>query len=607
MATRSAMFDLPVFCPASLLRRSASAPKRHASAPALHPQRRFPAPRGVLLGTLVGALLGALSAACIAAPPALAELVGRDAALFVEAPQLDNQWTAWERSAAAQRLRQSWMWDAVAKSAALQKLQHIDDVVAAATGHRFTAQLRALCAESVAFAIYLEPHGGPRGIVLAQAAEPAAIERALKSWNQMEPAHLERRAVDGAEYVMRTVKKGSGAQVVYYATWDTTFVLSDREALVQDCLRRRRAAGGADDALAQWPPYREAQRPRNAALAAYLNPRAWDHVLRGQASGAPPERLLFATWEALRSVTATVVLTDGVAAEVALTFEPDKLPDEWSQFVLASSGRPAILERAPDDAVLVAGGRLQPAWLIERFTAALPENQRRDWRRAERVLRGLLLGRDPWKEIAPELLHDWGFVLTGADSRASQTPWRAALVAQFAVRPQAAADPSQPTTRAALQNALQFALNLLAVQENLKSSERPPEWVRQAQETLTLLRGAPVPIVTSVSDSQVVAATDPLLAAAVSAAAPSAPPPNPRLNAAAGRTFTDVALFAWVDAARLRDFGEGGRPGFTRRPGQWSPEGVAAELTHIFDAAYAAIALAPRTVRFRVGATTSAP
>jgi hypothetical protein len=164
-------------------------------------------------------------------------------------------------------------------------------------------------------------------------------------------------------------------------------------------------------------------------------------------------------------MSAQVRLVDGVEALLQVRWHADRLPASWSEHVATARPWRALAE-APSDALLVAGIRLPPQEWLSALIEQLPEASRRDVRRVERTLQGLLLGLQPLQDVLPAVLGDVAAYVQFQPPANSTTPeWSAVISSRWTP------GDLSPSVASAVDNVLLFAANALAAQANGQSSD----------------------------------------------------------------------------------------------------------------------------------------
>jgi hypothetical protein len=366
------------------------------------------------------------------------------------------------------------------------------------------------------------------------------------------------------------MRRGREERSLYYVKHDQIFALSDHEPLVRDCLDRwlastkpspgasakseRPAALSASaefqDVAVRWPD--------DALAVMYLPPRRWDAVLQKEPPKDPPAELLLEVWKSLRAVGAAVRTRSGLQLELSLLLEPDRVSSEWRDFA-ANPAAPTIIESAPSDAVAVVAARFPPWMILERWHGVLSERERRELDKGLSGIRGLLLDRDVLADVLPKLFADWGVVVQARANVPEEAPWWTAWSATaigFVPRE------SAPPLREAVDNALLFGMNLLALDRNTRTESAG--WSVLTTKTGDRLRRSlrgPLPLQPGydwLPDRWLLGSHEAGLDTLAAAEATRSASPTP-LRLAAARQFPHAQFVAWSDLARLRT-----SPGYQR-------------------------------------------
>ncbi|MDZ4684800.1 MAG: hypothetical protein SH850_06880 [Planctomycetaceae bacterium] len=561
-------------------------------------------PRSAALVTLVVALglFGLVRPASSA--ESLAAVAPADTALFLEIPALDATWTAFDDSELAERwklTRLSALW---LRSPFVEHWRKLDLYSTAKTGQTLTHHLRKLFADGVAIAVVLRDQK-PTGVLVARAASPDDVTAAIRAWDKLEPPlRTESRTHAGRTYHVRVVKKSGGEQSIFYATDETQFVLSDQERLVRDCLqlwsRVDARRGAATPSLADQPEFQELLREAPPAAMLYLAPHRWQPVLSQLRDGSPASDLLFAGIGKLRGVMTVVTLDGGLLAELTATLDPAAFSTDWRDFVATAATSPTIIEAAPADALLVAGGRFDVEPFIAGFTRLMPEHDRRELNKVGTVLRTLLLDADPWTVTLPALLSDWGGYVALRPTDEQQPPRSHPFVALISAQRPASA--REAGLSLGLENALSFGVNALATALTVEKDGLPitlqrlregdgQEWRLSGRawgEFALRLTTDAVRWSSSVEELRRMKDREP------------GAPPSP-LATTANSHFPKSAAFLWVNSRLFR--ASDSAPALQALAGGKEPPPLAAlnELGKLFDELFAAVQIQETRIGVRAG------
>jgi hypothetical protein len=228
---------------------------------------------------------------------------------------------------------------------------------------------------------------GARMLIL-QAKDAAALAKLVKGFQEAQARSggivWQERTHGGVTYLAGTpAKDGQPAadakEAFFFAVWDETGVLTDTELALKSVLELH-AAKAADEntppqgslaAQAAWQAA-AAHVPKAAFVTVFVNPRAWDAALDLQAKALPEEKriaheALVRTWHAVEYGVFTVELTDRIAAQAVVEFDPDKLPRNVHEVVRAFAGKSGFFAKTPHDALIAAAGRIDVARLLATF------------------------------------------------------------------------------------------------------------------------------------------------------------------------------------------------------------------------------------------------
>ncbi len=421
------------------------------------------------------------------------DLVGESAALCLEVPRLAETWKRIEHSRLAERVKAFPPYDRFVHGPGFQQWTLIEKHVANVTGQPLSEQLLGLCAESLVIAIYLPEGAKPQGVVIARARDSASLRRAVEAWGKLDPQHVDQqRQHRGQTYIQRAKPAGS-EEVLYYTVVDRTLVLSDQETLIRQAIDLQQSAtaraesreptGTADRSLRESPLYRTARaRLRDDSNAfLHVNARAWDKALSEGARNDPGAVPVLQVWQHVSALAGSLRFDEGLALDVVAELDRERLPVGWTPLVQSSQTTTRGADRIPGDALLAIAGRVDVRPLVQTWLATNPEAQSKDFARGRRVLRSLLMGRDPFDDVLPAVLSDVTLLASARhDAAAGTAPFE--LLGLLTWKPEVEAAPSAEhlPLEGSLDNALQFGLNFAA---GYFAHERPEANVIVGAET----------------------------------------------------------------------------------------------------------------------------
>jgi hypothetical protein len=357
----------------------------------------------------------------------------------------------------------------------------------------------------------------------------------------------------------------------------------------------------------------------------YLNPRAWDAVLRIEtiAQSADAGARAFARlWQRFEALALGVRLQEGIVAELIVRYDGAGLPPTWRRFVEQTAPPRDIWERTPGDALLAFAGPNDLALLGSALAAWAPPGKNRDWDRLRQVARGLLLGRDLFDDVLPKLESCGAYVVARPNREAPGQPppglpLEALAVFTLPSSTATADDPSAvPDLRASLENALNTGLNVLAAAQNAKGSETVAAVRTSEREGLRLrwIEGAgPHQPAYGLTATHLILASSPQLIRDF-----EQPPraPSPSYEHVAQQYFAGENQVLFVNLARISQFLGDQRESLTRQTaashGVSEPEAAQRlqrinELLQLLDAGFIAGHLHEDSLRIVVGGVVVPP
>ena len=146
----------------------------------------------------------------------------------------------------------------------------------------------------------------------------------------------------------------------------------------------------------------------------------------------------------------------GITAQLVVRYDQARVPDGCKRFVRTVRGTPAYRTRIPAQAIAAIAGGTDPAapGALQELVAA----DSTEWRNGRNVLRGLLLGLDPFDVVLPAFGADWcAYIMPREDEEETEIPVHG--LAAFRMPPERNRDAALPAPdpRAALENGFNMA------------------------------------------------------------------------------------------------------------------------------------------------------
>ena len=314
----------------------------------------------------------------------------------------------------------------------LKKLDRFEARMKEKLGLDWTRLRDDILGDALVLAYQPGPPGKPeqeQGVMLVRARNEKILADLIERVNKVQKEEgelkdLEERRHKGAVYYRRLEfdKRGKRDKPpTFYYVHGPILALSSQESMLRqiiDC--DRRDAGRIGEAARR---LRELDAER-ALLAVWINPRAFDAEVDAKVARSPVERSAtvkhFARyWKALDSVVLSlssaerdINLSLGVRARV------EELPPAARRLFRERAIASTMWRRFPESALLVAGGRLDGAALLEIFTGFLtPENRQALHATLNRQFAALLGEEDFARDVMPALGPDWGLCITAPAAR----------------------------------------------------------------------------------------------------------------------------------------------------------------------------------------------
>ena len=490
-----------------------------------------------------------------AEPLTALDLVPADTAFCLEIPHLEESWTQVEASPLLQRVRQFPHFQRLLESRGFQQWQMVEAHVANLTGQKLSTQLRALFGKSFVIAISIPTQGDPQGVLIAEAIDPAAIETAIQTWNKLEPNEITTTKLHRGFTYWHRKKNLQASESLFYAFSGAWLVASDRELQIQQVIDRLISSTELASLPADRQPiHRSPQFARNrqrlcADGVAYIhvNARPWDRILAEAAQRDRESLAVAEIWQQIGAVSGSLALDRGAVCEAVFELETTKFPSGWSELVAATKKSPSWASQIPAESLFVVYGRLELATLIRHLLNQIPAADRRELEKLRRIAQSLLSGQDPFYEVLPSLLHDFGgFVVMRRDDHTKNLMLDGVLGVT-------ADSPAELKMFMALHQGLETGLSLLAAYFSAEGPELVT--VRREDHGLASVRSlsatAPVPLAYGLKGPHLIAAgsRERLLQTLNSLDNDNA---YPRLKVHADRYFAAASQLVWLDVANVR-------------------------------------------------------
>ena len=480
------------------------------------------------------------------------DLVTSDVAFCVEIPHLNQTWARLESGPLLNRLREFPPLLRILDSPGVRHLHAVEGHVAKLTGAKLSSQLRDLFGKSLVLAIYVPDTGEPRGILIGEANQAAAITTALATWSKLEPGGvISNKLHHGYRYLERK-RESSAKESAFIAYSDRWFAVSDHEAMIQQVIDRFQALSGSNpdraNSLRQSPAFiKNRDRLHPDALAyVHINARPWDRGLEESSQGSSDPIRIADLWKHVSSVSASLRVDRGLACEAVIDLDPARLTSDWSKLAETAAVRSTWIPRIPDDALLAVAGRLEIAPLIRLVLSQIRSQDRAELAKLRRIAQSLFGGDDVLDTIAPAFARDFGGYVTTRHIEQKKITLDGAV--GFAWQA-----PSLKQVEEGFGSLLNLlAANFSAESENIVTVERRELdgiRIRSLSET------APFPLTFGVSTDPhhmlVIAGSQDRLNHAL-----KSPPPekrNARLEEHSRRYFEGMNQLIWLDTTQTRD------------------------------------------------------
>ncbi len=493
-------------------------------------------------------------------------LVGESAAVCLEVPRFEATWSKLQTSRLAARLKEFPPVERFLGGAGFQKWTLVEEHVRRTTGNSLSEHLLGAFSESLVVAVYLPEGKPPEGVVIAQARDASALKKALQAWATLDPQHDSQTKEHQGHTYVRRAKSAKSTEVVFHTTFGRTIALSDHERLIHQVIEfhasanRKAAAADAPRVLRDLALYQTnmSRLPVESAAFLFINNRQWDRVVHEALRQSPDAARVQSVFQQVAAMSASLRLDDEVVLTLMADTSGAPAPAGWLRFVAGTNGGGDWGQRIPAEAVAAVSSRLEVGALVRAWLTTSPDAKTDDFARGRNLLKSLLLGRDLFDDVLPQVLRDWTIALVPVDAAvADLSPLD--LVGRFSLKGNEKLASHHPSLETSLDHALQFGMTLFGamLSHQRGASDAAPVLVESessAVGTVRMLNGLrPWTPAFELTPQQLTVATS------RRALASGQTPPNKstsartsRLVACEKRYFRSTTQLVWVDSARLR-------------------------------------------------------
>lgn len=423
----------------------------------------------------------------------LLELVSDDVAVCWHFPKAKERTQHLERSEFAGRLVRSTFFSTWRGSNDYRKLEEVNATLSSLSGKPLRTTLEELFGQDVLVAVRLHPTTFQPSVIIAlQAESSAAVQDAVKLWNQLDQWTSTSLQYRGRDYVQ--LKKTARNESLFYVVFDRTMVVTHDEELLRRSIELQ--ADGRAGSLAALPAIQAAvaRATPQDVLRVHLNPRACDGVLSRERNQWPP--LAKAVWTRTRWVSARAALnvsesgTEALQVAATLDYDGQDTPTWWQRLMASDAANvTSDASTVPASALIAVSGRVRTESLQDLLKAAQSDRPMpKDLERSRRIARGLLLGLDPVDDVLPQLGKQWSAAIVPRIDKDSAFPVDALFVLELNPRPTSNKQPLP----LALDNGLNAALNMVAAMQNSKDPREPAIVQQKIVDGVTLRSIAPL-------------------------------------------------------------------------------------------------------------------
>ena len=322
--------------------------------------------------------------------------------------------------------------------------------------HPLPELIRSTLGQEAILAVYPKGGEGLVGVLMTRPSHREHAQELIDLWNRLEGAKI---APVDEQYVRRTSPNGPQ---LYYLLRDDLFAMSDQEELIAELANL--GPEGFPKPLSQSPRWTRAlgSLEQSNWAVAFFQTHRWEQYL-SSARGDSFEESFFRQIGRTESLIAGAEGRDGLHLRINMLYPVGSEPDRLTQHRKRHGDEPTRWRGLNSSTILMAVGRGGPDYLAEFVRSQSPKS--REMLAGFEVVRGLLLGRDPFDEVLPQLGRHWQFSIDSQPERAS-FPWDVQLqltLDEFSVRDSTSPNNEfvdRPSLQACLQNLVRTLIRI---------------------------------------------------------------------------------------------------------------------------------------------------
>ena len=367
-----------------------------------------------------------------------------------------------------EQLRRSPLGAALQASNELKQLDKVDKDLRQTLGVGFDELRDDLLGDAVVIAYQPGPPGKAdkeQGLVLVRARTAEVLAGLVEKINAAQRKDGTLTDLQPCEYHDATYfRRVEAKQTNYYYLRGPVFLFTGQEEVLRRAIDvDQKAAADAEPALTRRLRQIGADR---AALALWLNPRAFDAILedktaKTEGAGVALQKKVMTYWKALDGVAAWVTLDTELHFSLAEQVRTADLPPAARKVLAGEAGPGELWRYMPDDALLACGGRFDAAALMELLQDFQPAEE------GGAAAANAVFGKDFLQDVLSHLGPDWGFCLTAPPAGAKEWLPQALLAVRAAP-----GDETAPADQALL-SAVHAAAALTVLGHNHQAPKEP--------------------------------------------------------------------------------------------------------------------------------------
>jgi hypothetical protein len=325
--------------------------------------------------------------------------VRKDAGLCVVVDDLPDRLQEFRESALRKRLESLMLFQRWEQSPEYSTMQNHFSEIRKELGHAVPDALSNLAGDQLVLAVYPQMENEPAGMLISSPRDHGLALKTVDLWNRIESAEL-------TEQKSGYWKRSTDNSILYYLLTKNRFALSDREELIRELAMTPDIP--RQESVYEAPGWHRAQQTFDdrSWIRIWFRPEIWKGI-----GDFPEEKpgleMVLGQLKRSESVILEFDSEDGLHASLHLLYKADKEPQVLVDYRTRFPEAEGILEHPSGETLFFLAGHGGFAPLARLLASGWPDPQAKELRYFRTVLRGFLLGRDPYEDVLPRLGKLW--------------------------------------------------------------------------------------------------------------------------------------------------------------------------------------------------------